>query len=355
MTNDTVRFAFVEETFKNYESTKKRYPLLPKATLDAITGIVKTVDTREAYEALDSAFKQIKQILPAKNTRADNVPESAQLSFASDSMLARMGAVMLLCSLIENRLRSMYRQRIALINGTHILTAAEEAEIYEQLPNNTQHTHKLRRDVTDAYRVCRFLHMMHDIDTHTFQLLEQSTKIRNALVHDAMFRSTHFTIEVIEFLQKLYTHMQNMRNKMTARLLKERMLYANDDYRDQRLAAQLASITVGALLPRTELYYRLAGSIKFEAPMVNGRFCYIVLPSNAAGISHTLTFDPIRLYDEWKDTVALTNRVVPLFQKTAEQSHDKQKQVVFQGYCRVEHMTIEKSLTKAIVVTRHDT
>lgn len=198
-------FTPIEQTFVNYEKTKANHPLLPKDVIDRVTGVVKTVDTKQVYEDLEPAFAQLKHIL-----NGDVATDDAAF-FAHDSMLARMGATMLICSFIENRLRAMYRQRMAVINGIQPLTAAEEAAIYEDLPNNPDNKYKLKRDVTEAMRIANFLLWSHDVDLHTFHLLEQFTKVRNALVHDAMFRSAYFSDEVLQFLRRLYSHMQNMR------------------------------------------------------------------------------------------------------------------------------------------------
>jgi hypothetical protein len=349
-----LRFQYVEETFRNYETTKANHPKLSQATLNEITGVVKTVDTKHVYVDLDPAMQHLKQIIPpVPNPDAEEVPSEIPV-FAHDSMLARMGSVMLLCSLIENRLRAMYRQRMAVINGTRTLTAAEEAEIYENLPNNPDNVRILKRDVTDAARIARFLLWSHDIDSHTNALLVQFTQVRNALVHDAMFRSARFNDDVLRFLQRLYTHMQNMRNKMVKRLKIERTFYANDPQRDARIAAQLEGIAVGTHMSRHSLYQRLAGSTRLDVPVVNQRFCYVVLPSNATGYPYTLTLEsPIRLLDQWNVTVAMANLAVPVFQKIHQQNGEE-KAVVFCGYGCVEQVIMDKSstkpLTKSIVV-----
>lgn len=300
-------FTPIEQTFLNYEKTKADYPLLPKEVFERVTGVVKTFDTKQVYEDLDPAFAQLKYIL---NNDADS-------TFAGDSMLARMGAVMLYCSLIENRLRAMYRQRMAVINGAQTLTAAEEAELYENLPNNPEHKHKLKRDVTEAQRIATFLLWSHDIDLHTFHLLEQFTKVRNALVHDAMFRSTYFDNELIWFLRRVYTHMQNMRTKMNGRLPYERELYADDLLRDARIVARLEGLSLGARIYRDNLYQRLAGSTRLDTPMVNRRFCYLVAPATERGTTWTIQLkQPVRLLDKWIDQPAPWSAPTPLFRET---------------------------------------
>ncbi len=350
MSNNHVRFQLVEATFQNYEHTKQKYPLIPSVDFERIIGVVKTVDTSAVYVDLESAMKQIRQIVPSEQTIEDDAMQDDALTFASDSMLARMGAVMLLCSLIENRLRAMYRQRMAVINGTQPLTAAEEAEIYEVIQNDPQQKYKLKRDVTEALRICRFLLWSHDVDVHTFHLLEQFTKVRNALVHDAMFRSAHFSDGVLGFLRRLYSHMQNMRNKMTRRLASERALYADDGLYAQRIALQLDGVVRGASLSRLEVYQRLAGSIRFDMPMVNRRFCYVVAPVQAIGAEGMVMLEnPVKLLDDWQGVIGEHTMPVPLFQRVSGQSD-----VVFRGYCRVTKVMFDKANVRGITITTTD-
>ncbi len=349
MSDNAVRFQLVEATFQNYESTKSRYPLLLQSDLEQIIGVVKTVDTSHVYVDLEPAMKHIRQII-APNVNADNEDAFADHeTFAHDSMLARMGAVMLLCSLIENRIRAMYRQRMALVQGTRTLTATEEAEIYEHIQNDPTQKYKLKRDVTDAARICRFLLWSHDVDIHTYHLLEQFTKVRNALVHDAMFRSAHFSDDVLGFLRRLYTHMQNMRVKMTRRLEIERDLYADDFMRAQRIARQLEGITVGTSISRLELYQRLAGSMRFDMPMVNRLFCYVVAPVQANGGSFEMMLEnPVKLLDNWQGFVREHAAPIPLFQNVLNQPD-----VMFCGYCHVTRIVYDnKNLIKGITIDR---
>ena len=343
MTTPT-RFQFVEETFRNYETTKANYPKLTQATFDAITGIVKTVDTKQVYDDLTSARQQLKQIIPPAPNPDEEVVASELPPFAHDSMLARMGGVMLLCSLIENRLRAMYRQRIAAINGTHTLTAAEEAEIYENLPNNPD-AHKLKRDVTEAMRIATFLLWSHDVDLHTFHLLEQFTKVRNALIHDAMFRSDRFTDDVLRFLQRLYTHMQNMRNKMNDRVPFERTFYAEDGQRDARVTTQLEGIAVGTQLTRDEVYRRLAGSVRLRTPMVHRRFMYVVVPLAAAQTGRVKLEVPAKLLDAWDDASAPWLAPTPVFREVTTKHT-----VEFCGYGTVYDLEYDNKVFKGLSV-----
>jgi hypothetical protein len=338
-----LRFQYVEETFRNYETTKANHPKLSQATLNEITGVVKTVDTKQVYVDIDPAMQHLKQIIPpVPNPDAEEVPSEIPV-FAHDSMLARMGSVMLLCSLIENRLRAMYRQRMAVINGTRTLTAAEEAEIYENLPNNPD-AKRLNRDVTEALRIATFLLWCHDVDIHTYHLLEQFTKVRNALIHDAMFRSARFTDDVLRFLQRLYTHMQNMRNKMINRLPVERQLYADDGQCDARIAAQLDGIVVGARLTRDELYQRLAGSTRLRTPMVNRRFMYVVVPVGASTTSVYLK-KPVKLLEKWDESPAPWLVPTPVFREI-----DTQHNLEFCGYGTVYDLEYDNKVFKGLSV-----
>jgi hypothetical protein len=344
MTTPT-RFQFVEETFRNYETTKANYPKLSQATFDEITGVVKTVDTKHVYDDLNPAIQHLKQIIPpALNAEEDDAVLGEMSVVAHDNMLARMGGVMLLCSLIENRLRAMYRQRMAVVNGTHTLTAAEEAEIYENLPNNPD-AYKLKRDVTEALRIATFLFWCHDVDIHTFHLLEQFTKVRNALIHDAMFRSARFTDDVLRFLYGLYTHMQNMRTKMHKRVPRERQLYAEDGQRDARIAAQLEGIAVGAQLTRDEVYRRLAGSVRFRTPMVHRRFVYVVVPLSATQTGRVKLDVPAKLLDAWNDVSAPWLTPTPVFREVTTKHT-----VEFCGYGTVYNLEYDNKVFKGLSV-----
>jgi hypothetical protein len=343
MTTPT-RFQFVEETFKNYERTKANHPMLTPDVLAHITGVVKTVDTKQVYDDLTPARQQLKQIIPPAPNPDEEVVASEITTVTHDSMLARMGGVVYLCSLIENRLRAMYRQRMAAVNGTHTLTAAEEAEIYENLPNNPD-AHKLKRDVTEAMRIATFLFWSHDVDIHTFHLLEQFTKVRNALIHDAMFRSDRFTDDVLRFLQRLYTHMQNMRNKMNDRVPFERTFYAEDDQRDARVASQLEGIAVGTHLTRDEVYQRLAGSVRLRTPMVHRRFMYVVVPLAAAQTWRVKLDMPVKLLDTWDDASAPWLAPTPVFREVTTKNT-----VEFCGYGTVYNLEYDKKVFKGLSV-----
>lgn len=343
MTTPT-RFQFVEETFRNYERTKANYPKLTPDELAHITGVVKTVDTKQVYDDLTPARQQLKQIIPSAPNLDEEVVASELPTFAHDSMLARMGGVVYLCSLIENRLRAMYRQRMAAINGTHTLTAAEEAEIYENLPNNPD-AHKLKRDVTEAMRIATFLLWSHDVDMHTFHLLEQFTKVRNALIHDAMFRSDRFTDDVLRFLQRMYAHMQNMRNKMNDRVPCERTFYAEDGQRDARVAVQLEGLAVGTQLTRDEVYQRLAGSVRLRTPMMHRRFMYVVVPLAADQTLRVKLDIPVKLLDTWDDASAPWQAPTPVFREVTTKHL-----VEFCGYGTVYDLEYDKKVFKGLSV-----
>jgi hypothetical protein len=341
-----LRFKYVEETFQNYERTKANYPRLSQTALDAITGVVKTIDVQHVYDDLNPAMQHLKQIIPpVPKSDEDGVPSEMPV-VTHDSMLARMGGVMLLCSLIENRLRSMYRQRMAFINGTRTLTAAEEAEIYEDLPNNPENVRILKRDVIEVSRICTFLLMSHDIDLHTYNLLTQFMQIRNALVHDAMFRSARFTDDVLRFLQRIYTHMQNMRGKMDKRVKAERQLYADDGQRDTRVATQLDGITFGTRVTREEVYRRLAGSIRLKTPMANRRFMYVVVPFTATK-TFRIKLDPqVKLLESWDDPATPWLAPTPVFREV-----DTHHNLEFCGYGTVYDLEYDKKVFKALSVS----
>lgn len=335
-------FTPIEQTFLNYDKTRADYPLLASDIVDRITGVIKTFDTKQVYEDLDPAFAQYKHIVN------DDVPPDRNNLFPHDSMLARMGAFMLYCSLIENRLRAMYRQRMAVINGTQTLTAAEEAEIYENLTNNSLNKHKLKRDVTEAQRIATFLLWSHDVDLHTFHLLEQFTKVRNALVHDAMFRSAYFDNEILKFLRRIYTHMQNMRAKMNNRLPHERALYADDTMRAARIVERLQGLTLGASISRDDVYLRLAGSTRLDTPMVNRRFCYIIAPATERSTTWSIHLkQPVKLLDRWDDTPAPWLTPTPLFRETANKAL-----VEFCGYGVVAEIVADLKVFRGLKITQ---
>lgn len=350
MPKDPMRFTLIEDTFQNYAKTKANYPLLPKEVFEQVIGVVKTVDTQQVYVDLDPAMKHLARILPRVVPSDDDTSDQATeevLPVPHDSMLARMGATMLLCSLIENRLRAMYRQRMAVINGTQPLTAAEEAAIYEDLPNNPDNKYKLKRDVTEAMRIANFLLWSHDVDLHTFRLLEQFTRVRNALVHDAMFRSAYFSDDVLQFLRRLYSHMQNMRIKMNTRLPLERALYADDALRRKRIEERLADLPLGAQIARDALYQRLAGSSRLETPMVNRCFCYIVAPATERSDTWTIQLEhPVKLLDKWNDNPAPWSAPTPLFRKILNN-----QLVEFCGYGVVTEITADTKTFRGLRMT----
>jgi hypothetical protein len=110
--------------------------------------------------------------------------------------------------------------------------------------------------------------------SQTVQELKHFTEVRNAMVHDAMYRVASFQIEVIHALLPLVSHLTNNRQNVRNRTKKERELHANSPHR----ADFFATLPVGTRLTRDELFRSVAGSPSGTicAPMSFDRPLYVV-------------------------------------------------------------------------------
>lgn len=221
------------------------------------------------------------------------------------SVLERMGAMLLLSSFIEGRIRAMYRDRHAIMHGLDRPSSEKE----QQDPDNAT---QLALNKDPVYRQLCQLRYYEDIDDTTFKELKLFTEVRNAMVHDAMYRVAAFQIEVIHALLPLVPHLTNNRQNVRNRTKKERELHAGDPHR----ADFFARLPVGTRLTRDELFRNVAGSPSSAicAPMSFGRPLYVVAQSDQGTPRVKIKGEEWYTHNLWASFIDVDVRV-PVFRK----------------------------------------
>jgi hypothetical protein len=186
------------------------------------------------------------------------------------SVLTRIGAYTYLFSQIENRLRSMYRQRYAVMMGKRVpRPAAENLDpTSETLLDPTIETH-------DLLKVIKRLREYDDIAEETAQDAVALTTIRNKLIHQAVYRIDAFRVDLLPPLIEMYVHMVRVRKGMSARVKKDRKLYFADT--QGAVTARTSHLSIGETISREALFALLGGSVSLVAPIVNRQPLYFVV------------------------------------------------------------------------------
>ena len=237
----------------------------------------------------------------------------AQIAALSDdhSVLARMGAMLLLSSYIEGRIRAMYRDRHALMHGHAKPSAADEAREFAEAADAGMLVRSTQLDKDPLFRQLCQLRYYEDLDAHTFQELKHFTEIRNAMVHDAMYRVDAFQTALIHGLLPMVSHLTNMRQNVRTRIDKERKLHTTHPYR----ADYFATLPVGTCLTREALFAQVAGSPSSTicAPMSFARPLYVVARKNPAGIQAKFGKEELGAHELWRTFVDHSDVALPIF------------------------------------------
>jgi hypothetical protein len=228
------------------------------------------------------------------------------------SVLERMGAMLLLSSFIEGRIRAMYRDRHAIMHGFDRPSAAGEAQAFDAATQTGMPMPRSALDKDPVYRQLCQLRYYEDIDDTTFKELKLFTEVRNAMVHDAMYRVAAFQIEVIHALLPLVSHLTNNRQNVRNRTKKERELHAGDPHR----ADFFASLPVGTRLTRDELFKSVAGSPSSAicAPMSFGRPLYVVAQGGHGTPRVKIKGEEWYTHNLWASFIDVNVRI-PVFRK----------------------------------------
>lgn len=226
-------------------------------------------------------------------------------------LLTRIGAYVVMFSQIESRVRAMYRQRYAMMHGLPApQTSADDDD------SSTADAALIPRvETTDLQRAVLTLYRYDDIDADTTKELLQCIAIRNKMVHQALYRLPAFQTDILPALFNLYQHMVRVRARLTTRLKNERDLYTDATAVQAVVRQQLADIPVGHVIPRHQLFMRLAGSQVLHVPVVAGQPLYLVArPSSATALVDVQISEEVGMHDLWHAIVQSRQNYV-VFQK----------------------------------------
>lgn len=233
---------------------------------------------------------------------------------AQTPVLERMGAVLLLSSFIEGRIRAMYRDRHAIMHGLPRPTAAGEASAFAEAADAGRVLGSTPLDKDPVYRQLCQLRYYEDVDEATFKELKLFTEVRNAMVHDAMYRIAVFTVDVVHALLPMVRHLTNMRQKVRIRTNKERELHDLSPFRTD----YFATLSPKSRLARDELFKRVAGSPSdtINAPLSFGRPLYVVAQGGGGAPKVRIHKEEWETHNLWSSFIDTDERM-PVFRKVS--------------------------------------
>lgn len=255
------------------------------------------------------------------NPLDEHARQQQMLSFVNNSilklddealLLTRIGAYVVLFAQIESRIRAMYRQRHAMMYGLPAPTTTEEEN--DEADTSTTPLDQ-RVETIDLKRAALMLYKYEDMDKETVTEVLECIEIRNKLIHQALYRTVAYKIDLLPILYALYNHLVRVRARMTTRLHKERSLYPAAQHVQAVVRQRLADIPIGQSTPRTELFARLAGSIDLNVPVTAGQPLYLVAkPAQQGGELSVAVAEEQSYHDLWHTMIAAQHPYV-VFQK----------------------------------------
>jgi hypothetical protein len=253
--------------------------------------------------------------------------EIAQLSDAH-SVLERMGAMLLLSSFIEGRIRAMYRERHAIMYDKPRPTSADEAREYAEAAEEGRIIRNSVLDKDSLFRQLCQLRYYEDIDENTFRELKLFTEVRNAMVHDAMYRVDAFSADLIHALLPMVPHLNNQRQNVRNRAIKERTLHESSPYRED----YFTTLPIGTRIKRDTLFCQVAGSPSNTicAPICFGRPLYVIAQRGNGQPQAKFDKEELGTHDLWPSFI--DQQVwLPIFRKVSP-SDELGPEVEYLGY-----------------------
>jgi hypothetical protein len=246
----------------------------------------------------------------------------------SNSVLERMGATLLLCSFIEGRIRAMYRDRHAIMHGLPRPSAADEAREFSEASDAGVILRSTSLDKDPVYRQLCQLRYYEDIDEYTFKELKLFTDVRNAMVHDAMYRLESFSADIIHAQLPLVDHLTKMRQKVRNRTNKERDLHELHPHRSD----YFAPMAPGTRIKRVALFTHVAGSPSstINAPMSYGKPLYVIAMGVSGPPRVKFEKEELGTHELWNSFID-THNTFPIFRKL----NVAEPEVEYLGYGRL--------------------
>ncbi len=135
---------------------------------------------------------------------------------ATSPQLQRMGAILLLCSLIEGRITAMYEDRIAVNAGKTLPSGpakGEEVTALNMTPEKSSKPGALKQKIL-------LLHKHGDITDAMLAEYDEFRTYRNALIHDATHHGKLFNAQLVNALIDLYQDLVRVRRRVRSRVRK---------------------------------------------------------------------------------------------------------------------------------------
>jgi len=180
--------------------------------------------TDNVFDSIDAQWKASAQTKPsryqgtiARSAQTRRLVAEMRTLTHQSPQLAKMGAIVALCSLIEGRISAMYEDRTAVAAGLPLPSMRRESvEIIAMLqtdatPNTKTVKSSLKRKI-DLLRTHGDITSVMAAEYHEFR------EYRNALIHDAMHHGSLFTGALVNALVDLYADLCKVRRRMRARV-----------------------------------------------------------------------------------------------------------------------------------------
>jgi hypothetical protein len=224
------------------------------------------------------------------------------------TLIERMGAMLLLCSFVEGRIRAAYRDRYAMMLGADFRSQASEAHEFDQAAQSNKIVKNGVVDTSPLQPQLIVLRRYNDIDQALYSELERFVKVRNAIAHDAMYRPDAFTHPLIEAVDNLVVVTRNMRERIKRKTRKERVRFEADNYH----ASYFQGLAYGEEFDDAKLSNALNLTTSLVAPLIHGRPLYVVAQSSQLQLK---VEDNERLMHTLWDGLIASQTRVPVFQK----------------------------------------
>jgi hypothetical protein len=279
-------------------TTGSRTPTYQLSAMDA--AVFKMFDQRPARSMLG----------PQHHTRVASLIQELR-AVGQSTLIERMGAMLLLCSFVEGRIRAAYRDRHAIMHGVDFRSAGSEKKEFAAASQANKLVRGTEVDINPLYAQLVVLRRYHDIDQTLFNELERFVKIRNAIAHDAMYRPNAFDYPLIEAVNSLVKVTRNMRVRIKRNTEQERTSHTSDNHR----SAYFKGLSIGHALDRNTLFDAVKGSTSLVAPLSHAQPLYVVAQSTALQLK--IEQNEWEMHELWDKLIASQTHV-PVFQKMSD-------------------------------------
>lgn len=270
-------------------------------------GLSRSRPATSFFASLPEAWQQqvTSRPLRAINARARGVQTEGLLSVIralddSATVLERLGATLLLCSMVEGRVRALYRQRHALLYGLPAPSMETEEHEYHAAQAHGKTLTNGRYETYDLAKVINILEGYGDVDALTAKELQEFTRYRNPLVHDAIYRIDQFQLPFIHALLLLYADLTLIRQRLATRLKHERTVFHNDTSVTAAMNKRFAQIPIHTFIPADNFCAYTGATGALKAPISNNVPRLFVVTVTAGIAKARISETESGYHDLWK-------------------------------------------------------